>query len=88
MPPWYGPAIDRHPWLEHVESKPWRAFIGARALTLVDLLELSLEQRPEHHLDWFHEPEQFLAHECNPDVGIDILVALLLLFLPLFLGGC
>ena len=39
-----GPATDRSPWLEHVESKLWRAFIGARALVLVDLLELSLEQ--------------------------------------------
>jgi len=59
MPPWYGPATDHHPWLEHVESKPWRAFIGARALAPIDLLELSLEQEPEHHLDWFRELEQF-----------------------------
>ena len=45
--------------LEHVESKPWRSFIGATALVLVDLLELSLEQGPEHHLDCIREPEQF-----------------------------
>jgi len=50
--------------------KPWRAFIGARALAPMDLLEL------------------LLAHKCNPDVGIYILVALLLLFLPLLLGRC
>ena len=36
-----------------------RAFIGARALAPVDLLELSLEQGPEHQLDCIHEPEQF-----------------------------
>jgi hypothetical protein len=57
MPPWYGLATDRHLWLEHVESKPWRAFIGARALAPVDLLEVSLEQGPEHHLDCIHELE-------------------------------
>jgi hypothetical protein len=59
MPPWYGPATDRHPRLEHAETKPWRAFIGARALAPVDLLELSLEQGPEHHLDCIRELEQF-----------------------------
>jgi hypothetical protein len=59
MPPWYGLSTDRHPRLEDVESKPWRAFNGARALALVDLLEVSLEQGPEHHLDCIHEPEQF-----------------------------
>ena len=59
MPPWYGPATDRHPWLKVVESKPWRAFIEARVLAPVDLLELSLEQGLEHHLDWFCELEQF-----------------------------
>ena len=59
MPPWYGPTTDRHPQLEHAESKPWKAFIGSRALAPVDLPELSLEQGPEHHLDWFREPEQF-----------------------------
>jgi hypothetical protein len=59
MPPWYGPATDHHPLLEQVKSKPWRAFIGVRALALVDLLELSLEQGPEHHLDCIREPEQF-----------------------------
>ena len=46
MHPWYGPAIDRHLWLEHAETKPWRPFIGASALALVDLPELSLEQGP------------------------------------------
>ena len=77
MPPWYDPTTNRHLRLEHAESKPWRAFIGARALAPMDLPELSLEQGPE-----------LLAHECNLDVGIDILIALLLLFLPLLLGGC
>ena len=59
MPPCYGPATDRHPWLEHAKLKPWRAFIGAGALASVDLSELSLEQGPEHHLDCIHELEQF-----------------------------
>jgi len=54
----------------------------------VDLLELSMEQETEHHLDCIREPEQFWLTNANPDVGIDILVALLLLFLPLLPGGC
>jgi hypothetical protein len=49
MPPWYVPATDHHPCLEHAKSKLWIAFIGARALAPVDLLELSLEQGPENN---------------------------------------
>jgi hypothetical protein len=37
-----------------MESFHWSKGPGA-----VDLLELSLEQGPEHHLDCIREPEQF-----------------------------
>jgi hypothetical protein len=44
---------------EECEIETMETFIGARALALVDLSELSLEQGPEHHLDCIHEPELF-----------------------------